>query len=330
MKDLITYVHPFEFLPKITFGDSMVLCGSCFAEHMGDKLLRYKYQALSNPFGILFNPVSIASSFERIVLKKFYTGDELVRHDGLYHSMDHHGSFSGTDQQEVLTSMNDALEKFHLHFSQTKFFFISLGSAKVYRDKKTGKIAGNCHKIPQDAFESYRLSSGECEEALEKITHYIKFISPEAYIIWTVSPVRHIKDGMQENQLSKSTMLLAIDQHRKDKTHESYFPAYEIMMDQLRDYRFYARDLTHPSPVAIDIIWEMFVNTYLERHYSDIHQQIEKVHRAMEHRFIRDDKESIITFAKKQLVQIEHMASLYPDLDWKKERQYFFQLTEPD
>ncbi|HZV68712.1 MAG TPA: GSCFA domain-containing protein [Saprospiraceae bacterium] len=329
MNELYTRVDPKEFWPKITYRDAVTMAGSCFTEHISDKLLRYKYHVLSNPFGILFNPVSIANSFERIANKQLYRTEELVFHDGLYHSMDHHGDYSGTDKNIVLQTINSSLERASLHLSQSKFVFISLGSAKVYRFRKTGSISGNCHKIPQDEFESFRMTIPECSSALEKITSSIRLLSPDAHIIWTVSPVRHLRDGIEENQLSKSTLLLAIDQQMKNHTHENYFPAYEIMMDQLRDYRYYARDLVHPSSLAIDIIWDMFRDTYLESQ-QDIHQLIEKVHRAMEHRFIRDDKEAIRTFAEKQLIQIEHLAKTYPDLDWKEERQYFFQLIEPD
>ncbi|MEP6795363.1 MAG: GSCFA domain-containing protein, partial [Saprospiraceae bacterium] len=256
--------------------------------------------------------------------------NELVTQDGLFHSMDHHGSYSGKDKVAVLDAINTSIEKSHQHLTKSKFVFISFGSAKVYQFKKTGAIAGNCHKIPQDAFESFRITLNECESALEKISRSIKQLSTSAHIIWTVSPVRHLRDGIEENLLSKSMLLLAIDQHLKNQKHDGYFPAYEIMMDQLRDYRFYARDLVHPSSLAIDIIWDIFAGTHLESHDKETHEQIEKIHRALEHRFIQDDREAIKSFAEKQLKNIEHISSLYPDMNWKEERQYFFQLTEPD
>lgn len=330
MQDLITNVIPKEFRPKIKYGDAISMAGSCFAEHIADKLVRYKYDVLSNPFGILFNPLSIARSYERIASGQLYTEEELVTQDGLYHSMDHHGSYSGGNKEVVLEKINTALEKSRRHLSHSKFVFISLGSAKVYRFKKTGSIAGNCHKIPQDAFESFRITLPECQLELEKITRSIRQLSPMAHIIWTVSPVRHLKDGIEENQLSKSTLLLAIDDHLKNQKLDGYFPAYEIMLDQLRDYRYYARDLVHPSPLAIDIIWDIFSDTHLDVHDKETHQRIEKIHRAMAHRFLHDDREAIKLFAQNQLKNIEHLASLHPDMNWKEERQYFFQWTEPD
>ena len=328
--DLITPVDPPAYRDKINYSDPITTVGSCFAEHISDKLARYKYNILSNPFGILFNPVSIANSFERIAKKELYKEDELVHHDGLFHSMDHHGSYSGSDKVIVLDSINKSMEKAQLHFNHCKFFFVSLGSAKVYRYKTTGMIVGNCHKIPQADFDAYRLSLDECKESLDKMAHSIKLLSPDAHIIWTVSPVRHLRDGLEENQLSKATLLLAIDQYLKDNEEAGYFPAYEIMMDELRDYRYYARDLTHPSPLAIDIIWDIFADAYFDPQQKEIHHLLDKIHRAMEHRFIHENKEALKAFAQKQLQSIEQLANLYPDMDWKAERQYFFQLTEPD
>lgn len=330
MEDLITPVNPPTFRPKIKRSDAITMAGSCFAEHISAKMMRYKYDVLSNPFGILFNPISIARSFERIIMNTFYSEEELVMRDGLYHSMDHHGSFSGKDQQAVLESINKAMENARHHISKSKFVFVSLGSAKVYRFKETGQIVGNCHKIPQASFDAFRLTLEECELAVERIAQSIKQFSPDVHILWTVSPVRHLRDGVEENQRSKATLLLAIDQHLKGQQHGGYFPAYEIMMDQLRDYRYYERDLTHPSSLAIDIIWDIFIDAYLEPHEKDTHELIEKVRRAMEHRFIHEDNEGILSFVEKQLINIEQLASLYPDMDWKEERQYFFHLKEPD
>ncbi len=328
--ELMTSVKPPGYWPKIIYRDAVTMAGSCFAEHISAKLVRYKYKVLSNPFGILFNPISIARSFERIANHELYQEQELVFHDGRYHSMDHHGSYSGKDKQAVLQSINTTMEKARLHITESQFVFVSLGSAKVYRFNETGQIVGNCHKIPQASFDAFRITMSECELALEKIAESLKQLSPGVHIIWTVSPVRHLRDGIEENQRSKATLLLAIDHHLKNQQHGGYFPAYEIMMDQLRDYRYYARDLTHPSFLAIDIIWEIFADTYLEPDEKDTHHLIEKVRLAMEHRFIHEDSEAIKSFAVKQLKNIEHLAGLYPDMDWQEERQYFFQLTEPD
>jgi hypothetical protein len=327
---LITKVTINDFHPKIRYTDAVFMAGSCFAEHISDKLDRYKYDVLSNPFGILYNPVSLARSIDRISNLTYYNPDELVLHDGLYHSMDHHGSFSGRDQQAVADKINKGIETAHHHLKKCTVAFISPGTAKIYRFKETSSIAGNNHKIPQTAFSAEQLSVQDCVDAFEKIYLGIKRMSPDARIIWTVSPVRHVRDGLIENQRSKATLLLAIDEMLKNHKDTSYFPAYEIMMDELRDYRYYARDLIHPSPVAIDIIWDIFSNAYLDPKDREFHPLIEKIQRSKEHRFLHVDHEAIRAFAAGQLKQIDDLAAKMPEINWQRERQYFFQYLELD
>ncbi len=307
-----------------------MLSGSCFAEHIHHKLLRYKYKVYGNPFGILFNPASIARSFERIAKKEYFHADELVQADGLYHSMDHHGSFSAPDKEAVLTNINNQIDQAAEHLSKSRFLFVSLGTTRVYRYKSTGLVAGNCHKIPQVHFEEESLSVDQCINELSRIYQHVKAISPTASLIWTVSPVRYLKEGLISNQRSKSTLIVAIDQFLKEHTDTSYFEAYEIMIDQLRDYRYYAKDLVHPSEVAIDIIWEHFTQTYIDPQEHTHHPSIEKVRRAMEHRFLHENTKSEKVFAEAQLKIIHQLEAIFPEMNWKEERQYFFHLIEPD
>lgn len=327
---LITQVHVPEFQPKIRYADPILMAGSCFAEHISSKLERYKYDIVSNPFGILYNPVSLAVSFDRIARLQFYEADELVPHDGLYHSMDHHGSFSGKDVDEVLAKINSTLEKVHTHLKKCTVVCISPGTSKVYRYTPSSSIVGNCHKIPQSAFTYEQLTQEQCETAFEKIYTTVMEFAPEVKIIWTVSPVRHLRDGLMENQRSKAALILGIANTIIRHPDTIYFPAYEIMMDELRDYRYFARDLIHPSPVAIDIIWDKFCEGYLDVQDTPLHAPIEKIKRAMEHRFLHDDQEAIRSFAQAQLSNIDQMVKLLPDLNWQKERQYFFEFLEPD
>jgi hypothetical protein len=327
---LITKVNIPDFHPKIRYQDAVFMAGSCFAEHISDKLDRYKYGVLSNPFGILYNPVSLARSLDRISNLIYYSPDELLLYDGYYHSMDHHGSFSGKDKQIVTDKINKGIETAHQHLKKCAVAFISPGTARVYRYKETSAITGNNHKIPSAAFSSEQLSVEDCVDAFEKIFASIERLSPDARIIWTLSPVRHIRDGLIENQRSKATLLLAIDEVTRTFPETSYFPAYEIMMDELRDYRYYERDLIHPSPLAIDIIWDLFSNAYLDPKDREYHPLIEKIQRAKEHRFLHDDHEAIRTFAAGQLNQIDELAFKKPELNWQRERQYFFQYLELD
>jgi len=327
---LITAVEIPSFNPKLRYPDQVAMFGSCFAEHISQKLDRYKYHVLTNPFGIIYNPVSIARCIERIVHQEYYQADELVLQDNLYHSMDHHGLYSGENNEAVILRINASMKQAYEHLKNCAFVFISPGTSKVYTYKPSGSIVGNCHKIPQASFTYTQLTTKECEEAFEKIYKCIKKISPATKVIWTVSPVRHIRDGLIESQRSKSALIVAIDQFVKHHPTSGYFPAYEIMMDQLRDYRYYARDMVHPSEVAIDIIWELFSATYLDTHDRAFHPAIEKIKKAMEHRFLHDHRENIKTFATGQLKNIDNLAALLPDLHWQKERQYFFHQLEMD
>lgn len=327
---LSTIVDIPDFHPKIRYSDSVFLAGSCFSEHISDKLERYKYDVLSNPFGILYNPVSLAISFDRIARLDYYHADELVRHDGLYHSMDHHGLYSGRNKEEVLEKINKSILHAHGHLQKSKIVCISPGTSKVYRYKETAAIVGNCHKIPQSVFTYESLSIQQCADAFEKILASAHKLAPEAHIIWTVSPVRHTRDGLVENQRSKSTLILSIQEVMHHHRSTNYFPAYEIMMDQLRDYRYYARDLIHPSSLAVDIIWDIFSDAYIDPQERTYHASIEKIKRAMEHRTLHDDTEAIRAFAQGQLKNIDQMSGMLPDLNWQKERQYFFQFLDID
>lgn len=327
---LMTPVSVPGYNPRIRYRDTIFMIGSCFTEHINRKLERYKYGICSNPFGILYNPVSMAIALERIVQHRFYDAEELVYHQGLYHSMDHHGSFSGKNAEDVAAKINSSMRQAHDLLKKSTHVFISPGTSKVYTYHPSGQVVGNCHKIPQTAFDYSQLSMDTCIEAFERIYNAVTTISPQTAIIWTISPVRHVRDGLIENQRSKALLIMATDHMLKNHPGSNYFPAYEIMMDQLRDYRFYARDLIHPSEVAIDIIWEIFCDAYLDPHERIHHDAIEKIKRAMEHRWLHQDPEAIRAFAKNQLRQIDEMASVLPDDNWQQERQYFFQLTEQD
>lgn len=327
---LITRVSIPPVATKWQYKDVILMNGSCFSEHISDKLSRYKYNVLSNPFGILYNPESLAVSFERIAALDYYQPDELVPWNGFIHSPDHHGSFSGRDQNAVLTRINDHLRAGHEQLKRCTIVGISLGTSKVYRSKDSGAIVANCHKIPANAFLKEQLSPEDCTGALDRIHHAIHSLSPEARILWTVSPVRHISDGLQENQISKATLLLALSTWLRKHDQSMYFPAYEIMVDELRDYRYYNRDLIHPSPVAVDIIWERFAEAFIDPEQWKHHAAIEKIRRAMEHRMLHDDPTGMRTFSQNQLKQIEQLETLLPELHWENERRYFMELMESD
>jgi len=308
---------------RIQYSDKILMMGSCFTEHIGEHLLSYKYDVLQNPFGILYNPVSIAESVSRIAEKKYYAADELVYHDSLYHSMDHHGSYSGIDVELVLQKLNAGIDTAHQHMGSCKHVVISPGTIRAYRYKLTGKIAGNNHKIPQSQFDKIKLSPKEAFQAFERVYHVIKGMSPSAKFIWTVSPVRHLRDGLIENQRSKASLILAAEWITEQSPDCYYFPAYEIMLDQLRDYRYYANDMVHPSATAIGIIWDLFCENYLDPNESKVHLLIEKIKQGMQHRFLHDKKEAIADFGKTQLDLIQRIKALSPHLNFDQETDCF-------
>ncbi len=249
---------------QIGYEDKILLVGSCFSDSIGQMMVQRGLQVTCNPFGTLYNPVSIAQAM-------LMTGiPPLVESDGLWHSMAHHGSFSQATEEETRKAVGNSIETMQRALEDATVVIVTFGTAWVYEMKDPveslgpgiSSVVGNCHKLPSERFIRRRLSSDEIEALwLPLIARY-----PDKHWLFTVSPIRHIKDGLHENQLSKSTLLSAIEKISNDKHHIakpiSYFPSYEIMMDELRDYRFYAEDLVHPSPVAIQYIWERFTEVY--------------------------------------------------------------------
>lgn len=308
----------------------MLLAGSCFTEHIGERLERYLYAPFVNPFGILFDPESLARAFRRIAGKKMYSHQELIAHDGLYHSLDHHGVFSGRDADDVVSRINGSIVEAHDHLATSRAVFVSPGTSLVYRYRPTNVRVANCHKIPQDRFERQRLSVDECLDALRSTCQSIRHVNPQALICLTLSPVRHLRDGLHASQLSKATLLVAIDALQAEDPSIRYFPAYEIQHDELRDYRFYDRDMAHPSTLATDIIWSRFTGTCLDERDKAFHGSIEKLQQARMHRFLHPDREAIRSFANGQLRTIDRLARQLPQIDWQSLRLHFFRLTEPD
>ena len=237
---------------QIESDDHILLVGSCFTDSIGQKMQAHGLRATTNPTGVLYNPLSIVQSLN---------GDmrvELVEHEGLYHSMSHHSSFSGTDSEQVLRRCLQSQAELHQALAEADVVFVTFGTAYVYfRD---GQVVANCHKLPESEFVRRRLSVQEILTAWRPLIRTM----PDKHWVFTVSPIRHQRDGMHQNQLSKATLLLAIEQLQQAFPEQvTYFPAYEIVLDELRDYRFYADDLVHPSAAAVDYIWQRLCDTFV-------------------------------------------------------------------
>lgn len=236
---------------KIGYEDKILMLGSCFSDEIGEQMKQRNLQVTCNPFGTLYNPLSIANA---INYKLQITNYELplVEYDGLWHSMAHHGAFSRPTKEEAETAVRESIETMQKALSEATVVIVTFGTAWVY--EMGGQIVGNCHKLPADTFTRRRLTVDEIVATWQPIIARY----PEKHWLFTVSPIRHIKDGLHENQLSKATLLMAVEA----LTGASYFPSYEILLDELRDYRFYADDLVHPSSLAVNYIWERFVETF--------------------------------------------------------------------
>ena len=285
---------------------SKILCiGSCFTQNIGQRLIDYKFSTLLNPFGILYNPLSIKNSLNLLLTDKKYTEEDLFFHQDLWHSFDHHGVFSNPNQSSILSDINTQLKAAQLFLKNTKILILTFGTSNVFIKKSTGNIVANCHKVPNTGFDKRRLSIARIIVELTPILEKLKAVNPDLAIIFTISPVRHLKDGLLENQRSKSTLLLAMEALTQQLPFTHYFPAYELVMDDLRDYRFFEKDMTHPNELAIEYIWKAFQATYFLDSTMDIFKQIKKIVQASLHRPFHPQTNTHQRFVKKQLEKIK-------------------------
>lgn len=243
----------------INYGSKIILLGSCFSENIGEKFGYFKFKNTVNPFGIIFNPVSIEKLVLRIVNQQKYTEKDIFFHNERWHCYEVHSDLSHSDKKEFLNILNRIIEQSNHRIIESSHIIITYGTSWIYKLKNTNEVVANCHKVSQKEFEKELLSVEILENSIHNTLSLIQKINPDCNVIFTVSPVRHIKDGFVENQRSKAHLITAIHlADNRQPTTINYFPSYEIMMDELRDYRFYAEDMLHPNQVAIDYIWERF------------------------------------------------------------------------
>jgi hypothetical protein len=299
---------------EISYKDRLMFLGSCFAENIGIKTVEHGWDACVNPFGVLFNPLSVASGCRRLLNpEEPFTEHDLFEHDGMFHSFKHHGKFSGPSVTKVLTEMNKELSLAADCFRKITCLLITFGTASVYRLKSDGRVVANCHKLPATQFERELLTVGQIVEEWSDLLDKFFAANTSAKVIFTVSPVRYWKDGAHGNQLSKSVLLLA-EQALTDKYAGRifYFPAYELMMDELRDYRFYADDLLHPSKIAIDYIWERFCETYMNTDTKIVVKEVESVLRDISHRPFQPSTDHHKQFLMQTLNKIKRIKEKNP------------------
>jgi hypothetical protein len=267
----------------ITYQSNICLFGSCFVENIGRKLTYYKFDNLLNPFGVLFNPISIEKVLQESVQEKKIKENDLVYDNEMWHSLHHHSDFSNTDKSKTLNQINDSLTKTHAYLKKATHLIVTLGTAWVYYHIESDQLVANCHKIPQKHFKKYLLNIKEIISSLQNIEKLIKSINPDVQLIITLSPVRHLRNGMIEDSRSKAHLLSGI-QHFVDKTDAIYFPSYEIVVDDLRDYRFYDSDMLHPNATAINYIWNLYKETTISKEIHKIMDEVNRIQKSSQHK----------------------------------------------
>ena len=302
-------------------GSPMLLMGSCFADNVGEYLQKAKFAIECNPFGTLYNPESIANALDRLMSGCEYQPDELLKSGDLWYSYHHHGKFSSTRAEETLRHINESFNRASSMLSQCHHLIVTFGTAYVYRLKESGMVVANCHKQPAQLFERTLLQIDKIVERWEKLLEQLSAFAPQCKVLFTVSPIRHMSDGAHNNQLSKSTLLLAVDRLCKNHPDRlSYFPAYEIVLDELRDYRFYADDMAHPSQQAVAYICERLSDTYFTNETRTIAEHCLKINRSLHHRPLNGtDNDAYQQFAQKLMAQMRQLEKTYPDIDYSKE-----------
>ena len=305
---------------RIDHNSTVVLIGSCFSEHMEEKLEHYKFDQFTNPFGIVFHPGAIEKSICSCVDQKAYHRKDLMQNGALWLSLDHHSRFSGTDPELVLQKINKSIAQGHLALKKASHLIITLGTSWAYRWADTGALVANCHKIPQKKFKKVLLSREETVLSLKNTVSKVREINPEIQFIFTLSPVRHLKDGFVQNNHSKALLHAAIQQmSHEEKIH--YFPAYEIMMDDLRDYRFYKSDMIHPSDEAVTYIWELFAKSWISDEARQLMAEIEDIQRALRHKPFDPGSKAHQVFLEQLDQKIEQLRLRHPQIVFNKKRK---------
>ena len=304
---------------EIRHSERIMLFGSCFAENIGNLLKENKFRCDVNPFGVLYNPLSIANALSQILEGKEYKEEDLFFLGGLWHSWMHHSDFSAPSQEEALALINFRLAKAKDNLAKADWLVMTWGTAYVYIHQEMQKVVGNCHKQPARMFERSMLDVGTIVEEWLHVLKKCREANPDLKVLFTVSPIRHAKDGMHGNQLSKATLLLAADELCRRCPDCFYFPSYEIMMDELRDYRFYADDMMHPSKLAVDYIWECFVETYFGKETKRILGEWHEIKNALRHRPFKPSSETYQKFLCQIMLRINRMKENLPYLDIQNE-----------
>lgn len=305
---------------RIDYKSHLLLLGSCFVENIGEKLKYYQFQTLQNPLGILFHPRAIENLIIRAIEETAFVDADVFYYNERWHCFDAHSDLSGPSKEQLLANLNSALHDTRNQLENVTHVIITLGTAWVYRNIETQKRVANCHKIPQKNFTKELLSKEEIEESLNQLIANVRKVNENASVIFTISPVRHLKDGFVENQRSKANLISAVGKIMEATTTNKnlhYFPAFEIMLDELRDYRFYAEDMVHPNDLAIDYIWEKFKNVWVAEKAESVMKAVEEIQKGLSHRPFNEDSEKHQFFLKSLNDKISVLNKEFPFMKFK-------------
>lgn len=298
----------------IDYNSKVFLLGSCFSENIGEIFNYFKFQSVQNPFGILFHPNAIETLITNAINEKKYSDKDIFLLNERYHCFDAHSQLSNASKEAILNNLNKSIKTTYQQIKESTHIIITLGSSWVYRLIESDKIVANCHKIPQKKFLKELISIDEIEEILASIIVLIREINPTVNFIFTVSPVRHLKDGFVENQQSKSHLISAIHQLIEPRKNLFYFPSYEIMMDELRDYRFYEEDMIHPNKIAIKYIWNRFSENWISEVSKQTMNKVASIQKKIQHKPFNENSAAHQKFLKnlqKEIQEVKQQHSFF-------------------
>ncbi|MBC7884788.1 MAG: GSCFA domain-containing protein [Saprospiraceae bacterium] len=304
---------------KIGYNDPILMLGSCFSQHIGERLQYYKFKCNVNPFGTIFNPVSIAKLITYVSNCTSVLPDELILSHGIYVHPDFHSVLSDENEEMALIKINSAIAETNTFMKQARFVFLTPGTSVAYKSNKTGAVVANCHKLPASNFTKINIGIQEGVNVLIQLINDIHKINPDIKIIFTVSPVRHTKEGLIQNARSKARLINMVELIQSEYNEIAYFPSFEWMMDDLRDYRYYDADLIHPNETAINYIWEKFCTHYFSDETNVLLKEIKKIKLAVGHKPFSKNSNDFKEFCTTNLNEIHSLKSRYPNLDFDHE-----------
>ncbi|MBS3738916.1 GSCFA domain-containing protein [Mesohalobacter halotolerans] len=298
-------LKPYDF--TISLNDRLFFLGSCFAENLGSYFDEYKFKSTINPFGILYHPLAVKKSVEIALDKSFNPLESAFYFNGIWSHLDAHSKLSSPNKNDLIHAIQQAKVKTIDNIKNANVIFITLGTAWVYRYIENNQIVANCHKLPQQYFKKELLSLEETQKSLSDTANQILKVNPDVKIVFTLSPVRHLKDGFINNQVSKSTLHIGIQSIVKKIDQAFYFPSYELLLDDLRDYRFFKNDKVHPSDLALDYIWSKVIDTFFDDITKSTLIEVEKISKRLNHRFFDSESEAAQKFKQKTQKLIQEL-----------------------